>query len=85
MNNAQYLELFIEESRDHLQNINKNLLLLEQYPDEPEVINEVFRSAHTIKGIAGSMEFNATTRIAHSVENILDNVRSGNLKLTPEA
>ena len=84
MNNAQYLELFIEESRDHLQNINKNLLLLEQYPDEPEVINEVFRSAHTIKGIAGSMEFNATTRIAHSVENILDNVRSGNLKLTPE-
>ena len=46
MNNAQYLELFIEESRDHLQNINKNLLLLEQYPDEPEVINEVFRSAH---------------------------------------
>ena len=43
------------------------------------------RSAHTIKGIAGSMEFNATTpRIAHSVENILDNVRSGNLKLTPK-
>ncbi|NLO82777.1 MAG: chemotaxis protein CheA, partial [Clostridiales bacterium] len=84
MNNAQFLELFIQESKEHLQNINRNLLMLEQFPEEAEIINEVFRSAHTLKGIAGSMGFNAITQIAHAMENVLDSVRNGKLKLTPE-
>ncbi|NLO81893.1 MAG: chemotaxis protein CheA [Clostridiales bacterium] len=84
MDNTQYLELFVEESQEHLQNINRNLLWLEQHPEETEVVNEVFRSAHTLKGMAGSMEFNAITQISHAMENVLDNVRSGNTKLTPE-
>jgi len=84
MSNNQYLELFLEESQEHIQNINRNLLLLEQHPGDSEVINEVFRSAHTLKGIAGSMEYKTMTQLAHGMENILDGARSGNLKITPD-
>ena len=67
--------MFLEESQEHIQNINRNLLLLEQHPGDSEVINEVFRSAHTLKGIAGSMEYKTMTQLAHGMENILDGAR----------
>lgn len=79
MDNAQYMELFIEESKEHLQSLNNNLLVLEQQPDNAEVINEIFRSAHTLKGMAGSMGFKFMANLAHGMENVLDRIRKGNM------
>jgi len=81
MDNAQYMELFIEESKEHLQNLNNNLLVLEQQPDNTEVINEIFRSAHTLKGMAGSMGFKTMADLAHGMENVLDRIRKGNMSV----
>lgn len=82
MDNAQYMELFIEESKEHLQNLNNNLLALEQQPNNAEVINEIFRSAHTLKGMAGSMGFNSMANLAHAMENVLDRIRKGSMSLS---
>ncbi len=84
MDNAQYMELFIEESKEHLRNLNNNLLVLEQQPDNAEVINEIFRSAHTLKGMAGSMGFNSMANLAHTMENVLDAIRKGNMVVSAD-
>ncbi|MCM8901196.1 chemotaxis protein CheA [Caldicoprobacter algeriensis] len=84
MDNAQYMKLFIEESKEHLQNLNNNLLVLEQQPDNTEVINEIFRSAHTLKGMAGSMGFKTIADLAHAMENVLDRIRKGNMGVNVE-
>ena len=54
MDMNQYIEIFIEESKEHLQNLNETLLELENDPDNKEHINEVFRVAHTLKGMSGT-------------------------------
>ena len=76
----QYLELFLEESREHLQNINEQLLLFEKNTEDLGIINEIFRSAHTLKGMAASMNFEDLTNLTHKMENVLDAIRNKKVK-----
>lgn len=72
----QYLSLFIEEAREHLQNCNNQLLELERNPGEKELIQEIFRSAHTIKGMSATMGFEDMANLTHQMENVLDALRN---------
>lgn len=84
MNNAEYLDVFIDESQEHLQAINDNLLLLEENPDDLSIVSEIFRSAHTLKGMAATMGFDDLAHLTHSMENVLDLIRNSKLKATSE-
>ncbi len=81
---SRYQEVFFAEAQEHLQALNDGLLALEQNPDDQDAINLVFRAAHTIKGMAATMGFNTTTMLTHNLENVLDNMRSGALQLSPQ-
>ncbi len=74
---------FILESREHLQTVESGLLVLEKEPTNPETLNAVFRSFHTIKGLAGFLEFAHIQAVSHEVETILDLARTGQLVLSP--
>lgn len=82
MDMSQYLEIFIEESKEHLQNLNQNLLLLEKSPNEMTTLNEIFRVAHTLKGIAGTMGFSKIATLTHDMENVLQTIRNGEISVT---
>ncbi|ONI46808.1 chemotaxis protein CheA [Candidatus Epulonipiscioides saccharophilum] len=84
MDMSQYLQIFIEESKENLQALNENLLLLEATPDDIEVVNVIFRVAHTLKGMAGTMGFAKMQLLTHSVENVLSEIRNGKLHITTE-
>jgi two-component system, chemotaxis family, sensor kinase CheA len=79
-----FLEMFIEESKDHLQAINEELLKLEAEPDNTSIVNEIFRSAHTLKGMAATMGFEDLASLTHEMENVLDLLRNSKLKITSE-
>ncbi|MDI3516707.1 MAG: two-component system, chemotaxis family, sensor kinase CheA [Thermotogota bacterium] len=79
-----YLSVFIEESREHLQELNDALLNLERNPEDIESINEIFRALHTLKGMAGTMGFERLTKLCHRMEAFLDILRKGEIKVTPE-
>jgi two-component system, chemotaxis family, sensor kinase CheA len=79
-----FLEMFIEESKDHLQNINDELLKLEADPDNTSIVNEIFRSAHTLKGMAATMGFEDLASLTHDMENVLDLLRNSKLTITSE-
>ncbi|WP_422445785.1 chemotaxis protein CheW [Thermoanaerobacterium sp. DL9XJH110] len=81
--NNQYLDVFLEESREHIQNLNKNLLELEN-GQRQDIIDEIFRSAHTLKGMAGTMGFHSISEITHEMENLLQDIRSGELQVNSE-
>ena len=57
MDVSQYLEIFIEEAKEHLQNLNEHILVLEKDPENIDTINEIFRAAHSLKGMAGTMGY----------------------------
>jgi two-component system, chemotaxis family, sensor kinase CheA len=82
MDMNQYLDMFIEESKEHLQAVNENLLALEQAPQSLDIVNVVFRSAHTLKGMAATMGFEKMTHLTHEMENGLDLMRNGKLAVT---
>ncbi|MEK4875129.1 chemotaxis protein CheA [Bacillus sp. FSL W8-0102] len=84
METTQYLEIFIEESKEHLQAINENLLELEKNPEDMEIVNEVFRSAHTLKGMSATMGFEDLANLTHKMENVLDAIRNHKIKVTPD-
>lgn len=73
---------FVVETREHLSNIEAQMLRLEQNPGEPDALNSSFRSFHTIKGLAGFLEFAEVRELAHEVETALDLARSGSLEMT---
>ncbi|MEX1031015.1 MAG: chemotaxis protein CheA [Paenibacillaceae bacterium] len=77
----QYLAMFIEESKDHLQSLNENLLKLEQKPDDIEVVQVIFRSAHTLKGMSATMGYQDIASLTHEMENVLDLVRNNKLAM----
>lgn len=77
MSMSQYMSVFIDESKEHLQLMNDSLLNLEREPEEIKIIDEVFRAAHTLKGMSATMGFNRTAELTHHMENILDNIRNG--------
>lgn len=84
MDNAQYLEIFIEESKEHLQELNQGILELEKDKDNIDVVNEIFRAAHTLKGMSGTMGFNTIMELTHGIENALDEVRNGKAQITTD-
>lgn len=84
MNMNEYLNLFLEESREHLQNINEGLLKLEQNPQDEETLNEIFRSAHTLKGMAATMGYENIAELTHKMENLLSKLREFEVEFTSE-
>ncbi|WP_114571061.1 chemotaxis protein CheA [Exiguobacterium flavidum] len=80
----EYLGLFLDESIEHLQAINSSLLKFEQKLDDEGVIDQIFRSAHTLKGMAGTMGFDGIADLTHEMESALDLVRSKRQPATPE-
>ena len=80
MDTNQYMGMFLEESREHLQTLNSCLLELEHSPEDPDVLNEIFRSAHTIKGMSATMGFTEIAELTHEMENVLDLLRKNQLK-----
>jgi len=80
MNVTEYLELFIEESKEQLQRLNQYLLEIESNPNNINSINEIFRVAHTLKGMAGTMGFKSIASLTHAMENTLDSIKSQKLK-----
>lgn len=84
MDMNQYLDMFIEESKEHLQFMNEHLLNLEKNPDDKNLINEIFRIAHTLKGMSGTMGFSKIASLTHEMENILDSVRSDKIHVCTE-
>lgn len=76
MSMSQYMSVFIDESREHLQLMNDSLLEFEQDSTDIKIVNEIFRSAHTLKGMSATMGFNKIAELTHNMENILDNIRN---------
>lgn len=75
MDASQYLDVFIDESTEHLDVLYKQLLELEKNPTEKEVIEEIFRAAHTLKGMSATMGYNDLTDLTHNLENVFDKIR----------
>lgn len=82
MDISQYLEIFLDESKEHLQNLNEQILILEKEPENSDTINEIFRAAHSLKGMAGTMGFKRMQRLTHDMENVFSEVRNEKLKVT---
>ncbi|MBC1606493.1 chemotaxis protein CheA [Listeria welshimeri] len=76
------LDLFIEEASEHLQALNDNLLQLEKEPTNGQLVSEIFRSAHTFKGMSATMGFQQVADLTHAMENVLDEVRNNRLAVT---
>ena len=84
MDVSQYLEIFIDETKEHLQTLSDQLMILEQEPENMETINEIFRAAHSLKGMAGTMGYTRMQRLTHDMENVFQEIRSGNMTVKPE-
>lgn len=76
-----YLSMFIDESNDHLQSLNENLLRLESDPEDLSIVQIIFRSAHTLKGMSATMGFEDLAALTHEMENVLDLVRNNKIKM----
>lgn len=83
MDVSQYLEIFIEESKEHLQSLSEQMLILEKEPENQDTINEIFRAAHSLKGMAGTMGYKRMQGLTHDMENAFSEIRSGKMKVTP--
>ena len=81
MDVSQYLEIFLDETTEHLQNLNTQILELEQDPENMDTINEIFRAAHSLKGMAGTMGYKRMQNLTHDMENVFSEVRNGNIKV----
>lgn len=84
MDVSQYLEIFVEETREHLQNLNEHLLVLEKEPENKDTINEIFRAAHSLKGMAGTMGYKRMQNLTHNMENVFSEIRNDKMKVTSE-
>ena len=84
MHLEQYLEVFIEESKEHLQICNDQLLELEKNPDNLAIVNEIFRAAHTLKGMSATMGYDDLAHLTHQMENVLDEIRNERLAVNPD-
>ncbi|MDA3901246.1 MAG: chemotaxis protein CheW [Spirochaetes bacterium] len=81
---GEYQDIFLEEADDQLQELNKNLLELEQAPDDEDTINNIFRAAHSLKSSAGFVGLMDLSELAHKMENLLQGVRDKTMHITPE-
>jgi len=83
MDVSKYKDLFVSESQEHLQALSEAILGLEREPDSAEPLERVFRSAHTLRGMAAMMRYEGMSQLAHAVEDLLDKVRKGTLAVAP--
>ncbi len=84
MDVSQYLDIFIDETKEHLQNLNTQILELEQDSENMDTINEIFRAAHSLKGMAGTMGYKRMQTLTHDMENVFSEVRNNTIKVNPE-
>lgn len=81
----QYLDVFLEESSEHIRSLNSRLLELEKNPHETSGLNEIFRSAHTLKGMSSTMGFIGLADLTHHMENLLAELKEGKMLVTSKA
>ncbi len=81
MDVSQYLDVFIDEANEHLQSLSDCIMTLEKEPENMDTINEIFRAAHSLKGMAGTMGFKRMQHLTHDMENVFQEVRSGKIKV----
>lgn len=81
MDVSQYLEIFIDETSEHLQNLSDCIMVLEKEPDNKDTINEIFRAAHSLKGMAGTMGFKRMQHLTHDMENVFQEVRGDKISV----
>ena len=81
METNQYMEMFLDESHEHLQSLNEGLLSLEENSEDVSVVNDIFRNAHTLKGMSATMGYNKIAELTHEMEDVLDLIRKEQLKL----
>ena len=84
MDLSQYLEIFIDETKEHLQTLNDQVLILEEEPDNIDTVNEIFRAAHSLKGMAGTMGYKRMQRLTHDMENVFSEIRNGKLNVNAD-
>ena len=84
MDVSQYLEIFVEETKEHLQSLNDNLLILEKEPENKDTINEIFRAAHSLKGMAGTMGYTRMQKLTHKMEDVFSEIRNDKMKVTSD-
>lgn len=84
MDMSQYLRMFLDESDEHLQTLNQNLLELENNPNDEQLINNIFRAAHSLKGMAATMGYDRMASLTHEMENVLDRIRAKRMDLTSD-
>lgn len=77
----QYLEIFLDETKEHLESLNAQILKLEQEPEDVDTINEIFRAAHSLKGMAGTMGYKRMQALTHDMENVFSEIRNGTMKV----
>ncbi|WP_373370393.1 chemotaxis protein CheA [Alkalicoccobacillus plakortidis] len=82
--NSEYLAVFLDESQEHLQAVNDHLLKLEKQPEDESIIGEIFRSAHTLKGMSATMGYEDLAHLTHNMENVLDLIRNKKKQATSE-
>ena len=82
MDVSQYLEIFIDETSGHLQDLSDSIMILEKEPGNMDTVNEIFRAAHSLKGMAGTMGFKRMQKLTHQMENLFQEVRSGNMDVS---
>ena len=81
MDVSQYLGIFLDETNEHLQNLSDQLMILENEPENEDTINEIFRAAHSLKGMAGTMGYKRMQTLTHDMENVFSEVRNGKIKV----
>lgn len=84
MDVSQYLEIFLDETKEHLQNLNTQILDLESDPNNMDTVNEIFRAAHSLKGMAGTMGYKRMQNLTHDMENVFSEVRNGTIQVRPD-
>lgn len=83
MDVSEYRDLFVSESQEHLQALKEAILDLEREPDSMKPLEQIARSAHTLKGMAAMMGYEDMSQLAHDMEDLLDRVRKGTVAITP--
>ncbi len=84
MDLSQYLDIFIDETKEHLQTLNDQVLILEAEPENGDTVDEIFRAAHSLKGMAGTMGYKRMQRLTHDMENVFSNIREGKLNVNAD-
>jgi two-component system chemotaxis sensor kinase CheA len=83
LSQSSYREMYVSEALEHVETVNETLLKLEEEPEKREYLDLIFRSAHTVKGMSATMGYDDTRELCKNIENIFDNIRKGQAKLTP--